>query len=110
MSVVLNSDFPNSPLDPFVGIQAAVTRRTREGRVLDPSEAIGVEDALRLMTRAAAHATFEEGERGRLVPGYHADLIVVDRDPVESDPDALEETLVTHTVVGGRVVFSRAGH
>jgi len=107
--VMLNTDFPNSPLSPFVGLHAAVTRRTASGIELDPSEAITAEAALRMMTHATAHATFEEAERGLLATGYDGDLTVVDRDPVDASPDSLADIRVTDTVVGGHVVFSQSG-
>jgi len=100
-----NSDFPCSKLNPFVGIKAAVVRATSSGHVLDPSQAIGVEDSLRFMTHAPAHTAFEESWRGHLRPGYAADLVVLDRDPLLTAPEELDQIDVVRTVVGGDSVF-----
>lgn len=103
----INSDFPCSLLNPFVGIKAAATRRTRRGRVLDPRQAISVAEAIRMMTVAPAFTAFEETWRGRLLPGFAADLILTDRDPTEIEPDDLDAVQVLRTIVGGRTVFTR---
>ncbi len=103
--VQINSDFPCAKLDPFVGIRAAVGRTTRTGHVLDGTQAIGADQALRFMTYQPAHTAFEETWRGRLAPGYAADLIVVDRDPLQTPPEELDGISVLRTIVGGRVVY-----
>lgn len=105
--VQLNSDFPCARLDPFVGIHAALTRQTGSGHVIDASQAIPVEETMRRMTHQPAHTAFEESWRGRIAPGHAADLIVVDRDPLTVDAEALRETAVTTTIVGGRVAYRR---
>jgi predicted amidohydrolase YtcJ len=106
LHVQLNSDFPCSPLNPLIGVQAAVTRRTRRGRVLDATQAIAARDALRMMTAAPAYTAFEESWRGRLVPGHSADLVLMDRDPTEVVPDEISSVQVLRTLVGGRTVYA----
>lgn len=101
----LNSDFPCAQLNPFVGIDAAVNRRTSSGHILDADQAIPVETALRLMTYQPANTAFEESWRGSLEPGKVADLVVVDRDPMTIDPSTLADTTVLKTIVNGEVVF-----
>lgn len=105
--VQLNSDFPCAKLNPFVGIQAAVQRQTARGYVLDRSQAIDVDQALRFMTHQPAHTAFEESWRGHLRPGFAADLIVVDRDPLVAHPDHLGTIEVLKTMVGGNFVYQR---
>lgn len=104
--IQFNSDFPCSKLNPFVGIKAALVRQTATGHILDPSEAIGVEDALRFMTHAPAHTAFEESWRGHLLPGYAADLVVVDEDPLQTAPEDLDQIGVVQTIIGGETVYS----
>jgi predicted amidohydrolase YtcJ len=101
--IQINSDFPCAQLNPFVGLAAAVERRTASGHVLDAAQAVSVVDALRWMTTAPAWTAFEDGWRGAIHPGHAADLIVCDRDPVETDD--LAGTRVTMTMVGGDVVY-----
>ena len=91
-------------MDPILGIYAAVTRRSADGKNPGgwvPAQKISVEDALRAYTVGGAYAVFAEGRRGRLKPGYLADLVLLDRDLTRIPP-----VKVLTTVVGGRVVFS----
>ena len=101
--IQINSDFPCAQLNPFIGIAAAVGRTTESGWVLDASESVGAAEALRWMTAAPAWTAFEESWRGTVEPGRVADLIVCDRDPLETDDIA--GTQVMLTMVGGEVVY-----
>jgi len=98
--VQLNTDFPNAPLDPLLTLRSAVDRRTRAGTVLGPGEAVTPRQAWALATEGAAFGAFEEHRRGRLEPGYLADLIVVSGDPFTLSGDLA----VAATVAGGRLV------
>jgi len=108
LKVQANSDFPCSPMSPFLHLRSAVARQTRAGAILDPAEAITVGQALRLLTTEAAYAGFEEDRRGSLELGKLADLIVVSDDPYHVPPEALDQIRVDTTIVGGEVVFERA--
>jgi predicted amidohydrolase YtcJ len=102
------SDWTVAPLDPRVGIQAAVTRQTLDGKNPDgwvPEQKISVEEALRCYTVNNAYAMFGEKRRGMLKPGYLADLVVMDRDPTRIPPTTIEQAKVVATVVGGKVVY-----
>ncbi len=102
------SDWTAAPLDPLLGIYAAVTRRTLDGKHPDgwvPEQKISVEEALRAYTSGNAYGVFAEGTRGRLAPGYQADLVLLDQDLTRVPPEAIERARVRATVVGGRVVY-----
>jgi hypothetical protein len=104
------SDWTVAPLDPLLGIYAAVTRRTLDGKHPGgwvPDQKITVEEALRAYTTSNAWGIYAEGSRGKLAPGYDADLVLLDQDLTAVPPEALERAAVRATVVGGRVVFSR---
>lgn len=88
------SDSTVTPLDPFLGIAAAVKHHVS-------SFALAVEEALRMFTAWAAYAAHEEQERGSLGPGKRADLCVVADDPFVVDPDRLADIAVLETWVGG---------
>jgi predicted amidohydrolase YtcJ len=64
-----------------------------------------VEEALRAYTSGDAYSVFAERTRGRLAPGYKADLVLLDQDLTRIAPEAIERATVRATVVGGRVVF-----
>jgi predicted amidohydrolase YtcJ len=64
-----------------------------------------VEEALRAYTSGDAYGVFAERTRGRLAPGYKADLVLLDQDLSRIPPEAIERATVRTTVVGGHVVF-----
>jgi predicted amidohydrolase YtcJ len=95
------SDAPIEPLDPLAGVQAAATRDW------PASEALSVELALDGFWSGAAHARQAERRLGRLLPGYAADLVVLERDPVTCPPGEIGEIGVVATMAGGRWVHGR---
>jgi predicted amidohydrolase YtcJ len=106
-AVVANgSDAPIEDLDPLAGIRAAVTRTIDDRPGWRTEEALTVEDALRATTVTPAWLAGDERTRGKLVPGYLADLVVLSRDPVECPPEELESVEVVATMVGGRWVHN----
>lgn len=106
--LIFGSDWYVAPLDPRLGLEAAVTRQTLDGVNPGgwvPEEKITLEEALRAYTASNAYAVFAEATRGMLKPGYRADLVVFDRDLTTTAPDSLSEAKVILTVAGGRVVW-----
>jgi len=100
------SDAPVEELDPLAGIAAGVLR-TIDGRAAwRPEEAVTVEQALQATTVAPAWLAGDERRRGKLLPGFLADLVVLDRDPVTVPADELAEVQVVATMVGGRWVHN----
>jgi predicted amidohydrolase YtcJ len=102
------SDWTVAPIDPILGIYAAVTRRTLDGKHPEgwvPEEKIGVEEALRAYTAGDAYAVFAERTRGRLAPGCKADLVLLDQDLTRIPPASIDRVAVRTTIVGGRVVY-----
>jgi hypothetical protein len=100
-----SSDHPCGSLAPLTGIAAAVTRRTREGALVDPTEAVSVQAALAAYTIEAARAMGLEAECGSLEAGKRADLVVLDRNPLEVPPEELERLQVRRTFVAGGQVW-----
>ena len=102
-AVVANgSDAPIEELDPLAGIVSGVLRTSDERPAWRPEQAVTVEEALVATCVAPAWLTRDERRRGRLLPGYLADLVVLDRDPVACPPEELPEVQVVATMVGGR--------
>jgi predicted amidohydrolase YtcJ len=102
------SDWTVAPIDPILGIYAAVTRRTLDGKNPTgwvPEQKVTVEEALRAYTAASAYGVFAESRRGLLRPGFLADLTVVDRDLFTIAPETIDQAQVRATVVGGKVVY-----
>jgi predicted amidohydrolase YtcJ len=108
--LAFGSDWTVAPIEPLLGIHAAVTRRTLDGknpRGWVPEEKITVEEALRAYTAGNAYGVFAEDRRGRIAPGYLADLVLLDRDLTRIPPEELDQAAVKATIVGGRVVYSK---
>ncbi len=108
--VTFGSDWTVAPLDPLLGVYAAVTRRTPDGAHPDgwvPGEKITVVEALAAYTRHNAYANDRERDLGMLAPGRYADFAVLSRDVLRVDPTEIADVQVDLTVVEGRVVFQR---
>ena len=106
--LAFGSDWPVVTLNPFKGIQTAVTRQTSQGLPKDgfvPSQRLSVAEAIRGYTLGAAFAGFREKTEGSLEPGKLADLIILSQNLFQIDPHTIDKTKVLTTVVGGRVVF-----
>jgi hypothetical protein len=100
--VANGSDAPVEELDPLAGIRAGVLRTIDERDAWHPEQAVTVEEALIATTVNPAWLTGDERRRGKLLPGYLADLVVLSRDPLECPLDELESVEVVATMVGGR--------
>lgn len=106
--LAFGSDWFVAPATPLAGIDAAVNRRTLDGKYPDgwvPAQKISVEEALRAYTSGAAFAAFREHDLGTLAAGKRADLVVLDRDIARGD--AIADAAVNVTMVGGRIVYQR---
>ena len=100
-AVVANgSDAPIEELDPLAGIRAGARRTIDDRGAWGAEQALTVEQALIATTVNPARLARDERRRGKLVPGFLADLVVLDRDPYQ-DLDAQ----VVATMIGGRWVF-----
>ncbi len=111
-TLAFGSDWTVAPIDPILGIDAAVTRRTIDGANPDgwmPQERITLEETLRAYTQGGATAGFKEDRLGRIEPGMLADLTVLSDDIFSVDPKSFVDVRVDMTVVGGRVAYERAG-
>lgn len=96
------SDAPIEELDPLLGVRAGVLR-TLDGRAAwHPEQALTVEQALLATCVNPARLSGDERRRGKLLPGFLADLVVLDRDPLACAPEELAEIRVVATMVGGR--------
>ena len=91
-AVVANgSDAPIEELDPLAGIRAGVLRTLDERDAWHPEQAVTVEEAFEATTVAPAWLARRRAPRGKLLPGYLADLVVLDRDPLAIEPEELPE-------------------
>ena len=111
--LVFGSDWPGTnaawyPTDPMQMIYAAVTRKTLDGLPEGgwyPAQRLTVQEALEAHTINGAYAAFEEDVKGKLAPGYMADLTVLSQNLFEIDPDAIKDVRVLRTMVNGKWVY-----
>jgi len=103
----LDRDEALNPFNPFLTIYAATTRRTQSGAIVSGDEAVSREEALRMMTSAAARFSFDEKTRGSIEVGKLADFVVLDTNLMTCPPDRLRAIHPEMTVIGGRVAYQR---
>lgn len=95
------SDAPVEALDPLAGLRAGVTRTLDDRPPWRPEQALDVASVLEATCVAPAWLAHEEHRRGRLAPGFDADLVVLSRDPFDCPADELASIAVEATMVGG---------
>jgi predicted amidohydrolase YtcJ len=104
--LAFGTDYPVEPITPFRGIYAGVTRRNEAGTdSYFPQDRLTVDEVLLAYTQGSAYAEFAEGFKGKLVPGYVADFVVLDRDLTKVPPAEILKTQVLRTVVDGRTIY-----
>jgi predicted amidohydrolase YtcJ len=109
--LAFGSDWNVVTLNPWEGLQMAVTRQTTEGAPAGgwlPQERVTLAQAVEAYTLGAAYAGRREKTEGSIEPGKLADLIIVSQNIFEIDPHAIAKTKVVRTIVGGKVVYEVA--
>jgi predicted amidohydrolase YtcJ len=102
------SDSPVCTPDPFPDLYAMLTRKTHKGTVMDASEILTREQALRAYTENGAYSQGAEKVKGRLEPGMLADIAVFSSDLLTAAPEKiLRQTHCEITILDGRVVYER---
>jgi hypothetical protein len=107
-ALAFGSDWPVVTLNPWPGVQTALTRQTSEGNPpggFVPQQRLSLEDTIRGYTLGAAFAGRREKTEGSLEPGKLADFILLDRDLFKIEPSEIGKTEVLITVVGGKIVY-----
>ena len=108
--VPFGTDWPVEPINPYLGLYAAVTRESTDGDPPEgwwPQERISIEDAIRNYTAESAYASFEEKEKGQIAVGMLADFVVHTRDLLTVKPAEILQTEAEMTILGGRVIYER---
>ena len=108
--LAFGTDWSVAPLNPLLGLFAAVTRETLDGKHPGgwvPEQKITLAEAVEAYTLGSAFAEFQEKDKGTLAPGKLADLVVLSADIFRIDPHALRDAKVDLTMVGGKIVFQR---
>jgi predicted amidohydrolase YtcJ len=106
-TLAFGSDWPVAPMTPLMGIYAAATRRTLDGKHPQgwiPEQKISVEDAVRAYTVGSAYASFDEKIKGSIEAGKLADLVVLSDDIFSIDPVKIADVKVYMTIFDGRLI------
>jgi predicted amidohydrolase YtcJ len=102
------SDWTVAPVNPLLGIYAAVTRRTLDDKNPEgwiPDQKITVEEAVKCYTINNAYAAFEEKEKGSIEEGKLADFVVLNEDIFNIDPIKIKDVTVYMTVFDGEIIY-----
>jgi len=109
--LAFGSDWDVAPMVPLMGIYAAATRRTPDGKHPNgwvPEQKITVAEAIRAYTMGSAYASFDERIKGSIEPGKLADMVVVSDDILSMPAAEIEKTRVETTVFDGKVIYRRS--
>jgi predicted amidohydrolase YtcJ len=101
--MVFSSDWPVSPLDPFLGIQAAMTRKQLAKGA--PEQKQSLMDSLSAYTKDGAYSEFTEDRKGQIKPGYFADVVILDRDIEPVPAEEIGTVKPATTICDGKVTF-----
>ncbi len=108
--LAFGSDWPVAPMIPILGIYAAATRRTLDGKHPDgwiPEQKITVAEAIRAYAWGSAYASFDDNIKGVIAPGKLADMVVLSSDILTIDPVDIQKAQVDMTIFDGKVIYRR---
>lgn len=105
INVTQTSDYPPGPFEPMMAIQSSVTRTDMSGNVWGPSQKITVEEAIKVGTINGAYASYEENIKGSLEVNKLADLVVLEKDPTQVNPNTIIDIKIERTMVNGKWVY-----
>ncbi|WP_042348692.1 amidohydrolase [Bacillus massiliigorillae] len=107
ITVAAGSDAPVASFDPWIGIGTACTRKTISGKVLSVDEKLSRWESLELYTTTAARAAGWEMKRGMIHPGFHADFILIEDNPLTCSIKKLSEIQVNQTWLDGKIAYMK---
>lgn len=107
--LAFGTDWNVAPLNPMLGLYAAVTRATLDGKNPHgwfPEQKLTVEEAVEAYTMGSAFAEFQEMDKGSITPGKLADMVLLSTDIFTIDPAKIRDVRVLKTFVGGKMVWN----
>jgi predicted amidohydrolase YtcJ len=108
--LAFGSDWTVAPLNPLLGLKAAVTRQTLDGNNPAgwlPKQKITLDEAIAAYTLGSAYAEFAETSKGSVSPGKLADIVVLDRDLYKLDAAQMDQANVLLTILNGKIIYER---
>jgi hypothetical protein len=111
--LAFGTDWAVAPLNPLLGVYAAVTRSTLDGKYPGgwfPEQKLTVAEAVEAYTMGSAFAEFQDKEKGSITPGKLADMVLISDDIFSIEPNKIKDVKVVKTIVGGKIVWEAGGH
>jgi predicted amidohydrolase YtcJ len=108
--LAFGSDWFVAPMEPLMGIYAAVTRRTLDGKRPNgwvPEQKITVAEAVEAYTLGSAYASFDEKIKGSIEVGKLADIAVLSDDIFKIKPEEIKKVKVVITIFDGKVIYDK---
>ena len=108
VTLAFGTDWDVAPLNPMLGLYAAVTRATLDGKNPQgwiPEQKITLAEAVEAYTLGSAFAEFQENDKGSISAGKLADMVILSEDIFAIKPEAIRNVRVETTIVGGRIVY-----
>lgn len=105
--LTIHNDTPVVPPDMMRLVSVTVNRLTRSGYVLGPDQRATVEQALKAITLGAAYQYFEEEDKGSITLGKQADFVLLESNPLGSEPQLLQDIAVVETIARGKSIYQR---
>lgn len=105
-----HSDYLVTPLNPLFVLWSAVARTSRSGVILGPEERVTPMEALKALTINGAYEYFEEKAKGSIEPGKLADLVLLEKNPLKVETNAIKEIKVVETFKEGKSVYKAPGN
>jgi predicted amidohydrolase YtcJ len=106
--LAFGTDWDVAPLNPMLGLYAAVTRATLDGKNPNgwfPEQKLTVAEAVEAYTMGSAYAEFQDKEKGSITPGKLADMVILSEDIFKIDPAEIRDVKVVKTMVGGKIMW-----
>lgn len=96
------SDCPVCSCNPLKAIASAINRKSKSGQLINENEKIDIYDAFEIYTSGGAYGSFDENIKGKLLPGYLADMVILDK---KLDETCIDDIKVSKTILDGRIVY-----
>ena len=103
--IAASSDFPISVFNPLIGIYSLITRKDSQNNILNKSESISINEAIKLYTYYGAYICSQELIKGSIEVGKLADLIMLSNNPLDMEYENIKELKNLMTVINGKIVW-----